>query len=140
MARKCLIGALALAPLVTPAIPQGTRKKPVLVRREAVPDKPAEAEIVEPDPVQARKHMEVGDFYFKRDNFKAAAERYREAVKYAPRNPDPYERLIRALEKMDDFAAAKEVCDDFVLANPDSKKAADFQEKAVKLEAKAKGE
>ncbi len=36
------------------------------------------------DPHRAAKDIEVGDFYFKRKNYRAALERYREALLYKP--------------------------------------------------------
>ena len=34
------------------------------------------------DPHKAAKNVEVGDFYFKRKNYRAAEDRYREALRY----------------------------------------------------------
>lgn len=36
------------------------------------------------DPHKAMKDLEVGDFYFKRKNYKAALDRYKEALLYKP--------------------------------------------------------
>jgi tetratricopeptide (TPR) repeat protein len=36
------------------------------------------------DPHKAEKDVEVGDFYFKRGNYRAALGRYREALEYKP--------------------------------------------------------
>ncbi len=136
--RLLVAGLLALV-LTAPAQAQeAPRKKPVLVRRDATADATAEPEIVTPDPNQAREHLEVGNFYFRRGNYKAAADRYREAVKYGPKNAEAYERLIRSLEKLDDFEGALKVCDDFIQVNPDSAKVQDFEKKADQLRTKAK--
>lgn len=118
---------------------QERERKPVLIRadpNEAGEDKAeAEAGVVLPDPVQARKHVEVGDFYFRRENYKAAADRYREAIRYNPKWAEAYEKLTRSLEKQTLLAEAAEVCRQFVQDNPSSKEAARFQEWEKRLRA-----
>jgi tetratricopeptide (TPR) repeat protein len=51
------------------------------------------------DPHQAEKHIEVGDFYFKRGNYKAAVSRFREALTFKPNDAVATLRLAQALEK-----------------------------------------
>jgi len=54
------------------------------------------------DPHKAAKDVEVGDFYFKmRKNYRAAADRYREALLYKPNDAAATFRLAECLEKMD---------------------------------------
>jgi len=54
------------------------------------------------DPHKAAKDVEVGDFYFKmRKNYRAAADRYREALLYKPNDAVATFRLGLCLEKMD---------------------------------------
>lgn len=54
------------------------------------------------DPHKAAKDVEVGDFYFKvRKNYRAAADRYREALLYKPNDATATFRLAECLEKMD---------------------------------------
>ncbi len=136
--RLFVAGLLAFATTAPTWAQETPRKKPVLVRRDATADATTEPEIVTPDPNQAREHLEVGNFYFRRGNYKAAADRYREAVKYGPKNAEAYERLIRSLERMDDFEGALKVCDDFIQVNPDSAKVQEFEKKADELKTKAK--
>ncbi len=114
-------------------------KKPVLIREDVTEQVEAEPEEIVPDPIQAKKHLEVGDFYFKKKNFKAAAERYRDAVLFAPRSSQPYAKLAQALEKMKEFLEAAEVCREFMEKNPDSEKADDFAKRAEKLNKKVTG-
>src|ERR1700727_2293160 len=40
------------------------------------------------DPHKAQKDLEVGDYYFKRANYSAAASRYQEALIYKPKDAD----------------------------------------------------
>jgi tetratricopeptide (TPR) repeat protein len=51
------------------------------------------------DPHKAEKDVEVGDFYFKRCNYRAAADRYREALDYKPNDATATFGLATALER-----------------------------------------
>ena len=51
------------------------------------------------DPHKAAKNIEVGDFYFKRKNYRAALERYKEALVYKPNDAVAQFRLAECLEK-----------------------------------------
>jgi Flp pilus assembly protein TadD len=53
------------------------------------------------DPHRAAKDIEVGDFYFKRGNYHAAEDRYREALYYKDNDALATYRLAICLEKMD---------------------------------------
>jgi tetratricopeptide (TPR) repeat protein len=53
------------------------------------------------DPHKAAKDVEVGDFYFKRKNYKAAEDRYREALYYKDNDAIATFRLAVCLEKTD---------------------------------------
>jgi len=52
------------------------------------------------DPHKALKDIEVGDFYFKRKNYRAALERYREALFYKNNDAIANLRLGQCLEKL----------------------------------------
>ena len=60
------------------------------------------------DPHKAMKAIEVGDFYFKRENYSAAISRYREALEYKPRDAEATYKLADALEKSGDLKGAME--------------------------------
>ena len=51
------------------------------------------------NPHQASKEVEVGDFYFKRKNYRAAESRYREALRYKDNDAIATFRLAVCLEK-----------------------------------------
>src|SRR5438876_1489814 len=51
------------------------------------------------DPHKAAKDVEVGDFYFKRKNYRAAIERYKEALVYKPNDAIANFRLGECSEK-----------------------------------------
>ncbi len=52
------------------------------------------------DPHKAAKDVEVGDFYFKRQNYRAAEDRYREALRYKDNDAVATIRLAECLEKL----------------------------------------
>jgi tetratricopeptide (TPR) repeat protein len=53
------------------------------------------------NPHKAAKDVEVGDFYFKRKNYRAAEDRYREALFYKDNDAVATFRLAVCLDKMD---------------------------------------
>src|SRR5216684_2729525 len=53
------------------------------------------------NPHKAAKDVEVGDFYFKRKNYRAAEDRYREALFYKDNDAIATFRLAICLEKLD---------------------------------------
>jgi hypothetical protein len=52
------------------------------------------------DPHKAAKSVEVGDFYFRRKNYRAAEDRYREALRYKDNDAIATIRLAECLEKL----------------------------------------
>jgi tetratricopeptide (TPR) repeat protein len=52
------------------------------------------------DPHKAAKDIEVGDFYFKQKNYRAAESRYREALVYKDNDAAATYRLAECLEKL----------------------------------------
>jgi tetratricopeptide (TPR) repeat protein len=59
------------------------------------------------NPLKAMKDVEVGDFYFKRKNYKAAVERYKEALYYKDSDAVASFRLAVCEEKLGAKAEAK---------------------------------
>jgi len=55
------------------------------------------------DPHKAAKSVEVGDFYFRRKNYRAAEDRYREALRYKDNDAVATIRLAVSLEKLGEF-------------------------------------
>jgi len=108
-----------------------------LIRDDPNEKKPDEQEmVIQPNPKLSEQSLTVGDFYFKRDNYKAAAERYREAVKYNPRSAEAYEKLVRSLEKQKELEEAIAICEQFVATNPSAKEISKFQERAAEMKSK----
>jgi tetratricopeptide (TPR) repeat protein len=63
-------------------------------------DSPDASQVHPWDPHKAAKDVEVGDFYFKRKNYRAAEDRYREALLYKDNDALATFRLAECLEKM----------------------------------------
>lgn len=59
------------------------------------------------NPLKAMKDVEVGDYYFKRKNYKAALDRYKEALYYKDNDAVASYRLAICQEKLGDKAEAK---------------------------------
>jgi tetratricopeptide (TPR) repeat protein len=59
------------------------------------------------NPLRAMKDVEVGDYYFRNGNYKAALSRYREALQFKPRDAAATFKLAQALEKVKDFEEAR---------------------------------
>ncbi len=128
---------ILLCLLSVPLLAQERRagRKPILIREEQT-EKKSEEEIFTHNPEEAKKNVEVGDFYFKKKNFKAAESRYRTAIKYNTKWPEAYEKLIDLFERKGDFDSAIEVCYEFVEANPGSKQVKDFEQRASQFKEK----
>ena len=127
---------LLLLVLTLPFQDRRLGRKPVLIRADDASSQAQEEVVPEPDPDKARKAVEIGNFYYKRENYKAAEIRYREAILYGPDWPEGYEKLVKTLETMARYDQAIQACREFLKAVPDSKKASEFERRAKNLEKK----
>jgi tetratricopeptide (TPR) repeat protein len=75
------------------------------------------------NPLQAEKELRIGNFYFKKGSYKAAANRFREATHWNPGLAEPYFRLGEAEDKLRDKKAAREAYAKFVELAPEDKRA-----------------
>ena len=117
--------------------PQPSRQ-PVLIRDTDLADE-KESEpvlILEPDPVQSKQNLNVGNTYFKRRNYAAAISRYIEAIAWQPDSIPAHEALARTYEKTGDFTKAIQTLQALIEKNPDYLKNREFQSKIVELEKK----
>lgn len=65
-----------------------------------VQEEPSDVNELKPwDPHKAAKHIEVGDYHFKRKKYAAAESRYREALEYKPNDAIANFRLGQVLER-----------------------------------------
>jgi len=70
------------------------------------------------NPHKAAKDVEVGDFYFKRKNYRAAEDRYREALLYKDNDAVATFRLAVCLEKMDQPDEARKEFENYLKILP----------------------
>lgn len=77
------------------------------------------------NPMKALKDIEVGDFYFKRKNYKAALERYKEALYYKDGDALASFRLAACQEKLGDKAEAKKFYEQYLKILPEGPLAKD---------------
>jgi len=82
------------------------------------------------DPHKAAKDVEVGDFYFKRKNYRAAEGRYRSALFYKENDAVATFRLAVCLEKMDQPKGAQEEYESYLKILPHGPEA-EKAEKAI---------
>jgi tetratricopeptide (TPR) repeat protein len=71
------------------------------------------------NPMKALKNIEVGDFYFKRKNYKAALERYKEALYYKDGDALASFRLAVCQEKLGDKAEARKYYEQYLKILPE---------------------
>jgi tetratricopeptide (TPR) repeat protein len=112
------------------------RPQPPASTKEEVP-KEEDTTLGEKDyafnPLQAEKEIQVGDFYFKKGKYRAAAERFREATKWNNGSTEAWLRLGEAEEKQKDPKAAKEAYAKYLDLSPDAKNAPEIRKKVEKL-------
>ncbi len=105
-----------------PAAQQAPQEPP----EEDVGERPKEYAF---NPIQATKELTIGNYYFKKGSFKAAALRFEEATKWNPGYGDAYLRWAEALEKLNQRAKAKAAYQKLLEVEPDHKKAAEVKKK-----------
>jgi len=88
------------------------------------------------NPMKAMKDIEVGDYYFKSENYPAAISRYREALEYKPHDADATYKLAVALEKSGDLKGAMENYQDYLKTLPGGPYAAKAQKSIDRLKQK----
>jgi len=81
------------------------------------------------NPLQSKKDVTVGEFYFKKGDFKAAAGRFREATKWNDGNAEAWLRLGDAEDKMKDAKAAHEAWEKYLQLAPEAKNAGEIRKK-----------
>lgn len=87
------------------------------------------------DPHRAAKDVEVGDFYFKRKNYRAAEERYREALRYKDNDAVATIRLAVCLEKLGILDDARAEYESYLRILPHGPQASDAQKAIDRLKA-----
>ena len=87
------------------------------------------------DPHKAAKDVEVGDFYFKRGNYHAAEERYRDALLYKENDAIATIRLAVCLEKLGILDDARSEYESYLKILPHGPQAGQAQKAVERLKA-----
>jgi tetratricopeptide (TPR) repeat protein len=87
------------------------------------------------DPHKAAKDVEVGDFYFKKKNYRAALGRYKEALVYKPNDAVANFRLAECQEKMGNPSEALTHYQEYLKILPHGPLSADAQKALERLKA-----
>ena len=89
------------------------------------------------NPHKAAKDIEVGDYYFKRKNYRAAEARYREALFYKDNDALATFHLAVCLEKMDQPDEARQEYESYLKILPHGPQAEEAQKAINRLKATA---
>lgn len=81
------------------------------------------------NPLQAENELKVGNFYFKKGSYRAAAMRFEEATRWNPNLAEAWLRLGEAREKLGDTKAARQAYEKFLALAPKHKRAAEIRKK-----------
>jgi tetratricopeptide (TPR) repeat protein len=89
------------------------------------------------DPHKAAKSVEVGDFYFKRKNYRAAEDRYREALLFKDNDAIATMKLAICLEKLGIFDDARAEYESYLKILPHGPQSAEAQKAIDRLKAQS---
>jgi predicted Zn-dependent protease len=111
-------------------------KKAPQAQQEEVP--PEEDTSVAPpvfsfNPLQSKKDVITGNFYFKKKSYIAAAGRFRDATKWDDSNSEAWLRLGEAEEKLKDHHAARDAYKKYLELAGDAKNADEIRKRMNKL-------
>ncbi len=131
ISRAAAIGVL-LGTLWHVCAQQG-QKPPVIEVEPPEEDEAAKPKEYAFNPLQAEKELRIGNFYWKKKSYKAAALRYEEATKWNSGDVEAWFRLGEAREKLHQSAEARAAYEQFLELAPDDKRAADVKKRLAKL-------
>ncbi len=115
---------------------QPGKQEPAPERQEQAPAE--EDEMLKPkeyafNPIQAEKEVRIGNYYFRKKSYRAAAQRFREATKWNGQLAEAYLRLGEAEEKQKDSQAAREAYQKYLELSPDAKNRSEIAKKLTQL-------
>jgi tetratricopeptide (TPR) repeat protein len=124
---------LAVAAGQQPPAPKQPDQPQQAVELPPEEDKSAQPKEYAFNPLQSKKEVTVGEFYFKKGDYRAAAGRFSEATKYNNGNAEAWLRLGDSQEKLKDPKAAREAYTKYLELAADAKNAAEVRKKLDKL-------
>lgn len=90
------------------------------------------------NPLQAEKELNIGNFYWKKKSYRAAALRYEEATKWNPGYAEAWLKLGEAHEKLKQSAEARAAYEQFLTLAVEDKRAGEVKKRVAKLPAPKK--
>ena len=84
------------------------------------------------NPVQSKKEIMVGDEYFKKSNYSAAARRFVEATRWDPGSAEAFLKLGEAREKLRQYDRARQAYLKYIELGEDPKEKDALQKKMAK--------
>jgi tetratricopeptide (TPR) repeat protein len=141
VAREFRPGALLLGILVGGLLHGAPQAKPPAPPAVEEQEPPEEDESLKPEeyvlnPVQSKREIVTGNFYFKKGNFRAASGRYLRATRWDPGSAEAFLKLAEAREKLHDVAGARKAYEKFLELNTDAKATIEINKRLDKLPAK----
>jgi tetratricopeptide (TPR) repeat protein len=127
--RSFAIGFLLTGILFAQDDPQLKKRQPEQSKpQQQEQEPPEEDESLAPktysfNPLEAEKDLKVGNYYFKKGNYKAATSRFREATLWNPTYAEAFLRLGESEEKLKDKKAARDAYEKYIALAPDDKQA-----------------
>jgi tetratricopeptide (TPR) repeat protein len=135
MSRRLSVASFTLA-IGAAAAQQTSPPKPPPEEQVQLPPEEDKADVPKQyafNPLQSKKEVTVGDFYFKKADYRAAAIRFLEATRWNDGNAEAWLRLGETQEKNHDAKAAREAYEKYLKLAPDTKAAAEVKKKLEKL-------
>jgi len=86
------------------------------------------------NPYKANKDVQVGDYYYKRKNYKGALDRYKEALYYKPNDAVATFRLAQCQEKLGNREEARKNFEQYLKILPDGPLAKEAHASLAKLD------
>ena len=123
-------------PDTKPPDSKSTDTKPVGGKQVEEPPEEDEALIPKQcvlNPLEAKKNVDTGDFYFKKSNYHAAANRYKEATCWDGSLAEAFLKLGEVQEKMHNRGEARDAYQKYLTLAPDAKNAAEIKKRLAKL-------
>ena len=124
--RRVPLVALILAAALSAQEPKKPAEQQSKEQQDQQP--PEEDESLKPkeysfNPLEAEHDVQIGNYYFKKGNLKAAMNRFREATRWNPSYGEAFLRLGETEEKLKDKQAAREAYAKYLELSPDGKEA-----------------
>jgi len=102
---------------------------------------PADVQEMKPyDPHKADKSIEVGDYYFKERNYRAAESRYREALEWKPGDALATYKMGEVMEKIGNLVQARQNYQAYLKILPDGPLSKDAKKALARIEQARNGQ